>query len=113
MPIDYRLYHPNFKRRAKLCIERAGYQCQHCSRKQGEAYVSKSGRDKKINLQAHHPNRDPMNGRAILVALCEQCHLEADKWYRAGKTRNTIYRKQREEAIKNGQLELPFNQRRG
>ncbi len=112
MPIDYKQYHPNFRKRAKRCIERAGYQCQHCLRKQGEEYVSKSGQKQQVALQAHHPNRDPMNGRAVLVALCVQCHLEEDKWYRAKKATSTKYRKKREAEISSGQLELPFYQKK-
>lgn len=111
MPIDRKQYHPNFSNRSKLCINRAGYTCQQCGRKQGEEFTAKSGRDEKVTLQAHHPNHDPMNGRAVLICLCEQCHLEIDKWYRGNRARQTFYRKKHEAQITAGQLELPMKKR--
>lgn len=112
MPIDRSQYHPNFARRSQICLRRAKYTCQQCGRKRGEEFTAKSGRTEKGTIQAHHPNHDPMNSRAVLVALCEQCHLEADREYRAQRQHRTIRRKQRQALISAGQLELPLKFRK-
>jgi hypothetical protein len=109
MPINLKDYHPNFPRRSKLCIKRAKYICQHCWARKGEEFIAKSGRTEKVALQAHHPNHDPWNGRAVLIALCEQCHIEADKWYRGTKVHQAAQRKRRETAINAGQLGLTLS----
>jgi 5-methylcytosine-specific restriction endonuclease McrA len=108
MPIDRKLYHPNFPKRSKLCIKRARYTCQHCWARKGEEFIAKSGRTEKVTIQAHHPNRDPWNGRAVLIALCEQCHIDTDKWYRGTKVHLAAQRKRRQALISAGQLELPL-----
>lgn len=85
MPIDYKQYHPNFRKRSRLCLKKARYTCQYCWARRGEEYLAKSGRIAKKVIQAHHLNHDPMNGHATLIALCEQCHIKIDAPYRAKK----------------------------
>jgi len=93
-------YHPNFFKRRKTCLKRAGYACQHCGKKQGDAYITNKGRESKIVLQAHHVNGDRTNPRAALVALCKSCHMIAD----APLHRRTRHRKERDTQIAVGQL---------
>jgi hypothetical protein len=119
-------YHPNFFVRRKTCLKRANYTCQHCGRKQGDPcnevgqdrnhaylmdlwgmkqdYPRASNKDSKIVLQAHHPNNDRTNPRAVLVALCKSCHMIADGPEHDTKARRTYYRKEREAQIATGQL---------
>lgn len=101
-------YHPNFFKRRATCLKKAKYTCQNCNKKQGDLHISETGNVSKIILQAHHPNNDRTNSRAILVALCKTCHLKED----GAVHKITRKRKKREDEIKNGQLELPFKMRK-
>jgi len=100
------LYHPNFHKRARYCIKRAGYTCQHCSKKRGEEYIASTGRAHKVVIQAAHVNHDPWNGRAVLMPLCKQCHLKYDALMHGKKARSTHYRKKSDSERAVGQLDL-------
>jgi 5-methylcytosine-specific restriction endonuclease McrA len=88
------LYHPNFFHRRLQCIEIFKGICQHCGKKQGDEYITQSGRKAKVILQAAHVDHDPWNKDARLIALCKSCHLKYDApmhGEKAGKTRAREY----------------------
>lgn len=99
-------YHPNFFKRGPRCIEKAKYTCQHCGKKRGEQCIAKSGRLSKVVIQAAHANHDPENGRAVLIALCKQCHMRYDGLMHGTKAKRTHYRKITEGQIEAGQMLL-------
>jgi 5-methylcytosine-specific restriction endonuclease McrA len=101
-------YHRSFFKRRIVCIKKADYTCQHCGKKRGDPCVSKRGRESKVVIQAHHPNNDRLNPKAVLIALCKQCHMKADAFTHGVKGAQTKKRKQRESEISAGQLELPL-----
>ena len=104
MPINKKLYHPNFKKQGPSCIKRAKYACQECGIKQGTERMSKKGNIFKEQIQAHHVNYDPGSARPKLIALCTRCHLKADKEYHGKNIRRTHYRKEYEAQIQIGQM---------
>lgn len=104
MPIDKKLYHPNFKQRGPACIKRAGHACQECGIRQGTERISKRGNLFKEQIHAHHVHRDIWNPRAKLLALCTRCHLKADKEHHASNQRRTYYHKEYEAQIQIGQM---------
>jgi len=93
-------YHPNFFRRGPLCIKRARHTCQHCGKKRGGQYTAQTGHMDTVVIQAAHVNHNPWNGRAVLIALCKQCHMRYD----AESHTKTKRRKKREAQIEKGQL---------
>src|SRR6266849_4609754 len=97
-------YHPNFFRRRLICIRQARYTCQHCSKKRGEEYIAKTGRRQKVVIQAAHVSHDPWNGRAVLRALCKQCHMSYDH----AAHLQTYYRNMTKAMLNAGQLPLQW-----
>ena len=54
MPIDKKLYHPEFKKHSQACLEQANYLCQECGIRQGTERISKRGKAFKEQIHAHH-----------------------------------------------------------
>lgn len=104
MPVNKKLYHPNFKKRSAACVKRAGYACQECGIKKGTERMSRKGNPFKEQIHAHHVNHDPGNPRAKLIALCTKCHFKADSEHHAKNQRRTHYRKEYEAQIQIGQM---------
>jgi hypothetical protein len=104
MPIDKKLYHPNFKRQGPACVKRAKFTCQDCGVKRGTERIGRSGKPFKEQIHAHHVNYDTGNPRAKLRALCTRCHLKADSEHHAKNARRTYYHKEYEAQIQIGQM---------
>lgn len=59
-------YPPDWKERATAVKEAAGWKCEACENPHGPPpYV----------LTVDHIHHDPENEDAVLVALCQRCHL--------------------------------------
>lgn len=59
-------YPPNWKEIATAVKEAAGWKCEACQNPHGKSpYV----------LTVDHLNHDPENEDAVLMALCQRCHL--------------------------------------
>jgi hypothetical protein len=126
MPIDYRRYHPQWKKISRQIRDQAENKCEQC----GVANGAVGARDKfgrfhsesdiegmnasfgdeifdgeypkmvRIVLTvAHMADRDPMNiDPSNLQALCQRCHLNHDRPVNQAKMAETR-RRRREEAI--------------
>ncbi len=127
MPMDRSKYPPNWPEISRRVREAAGQTCEWCGVPNGEvgardqfgrwhreadmeAMNSSEGfalwpdgwpKTVKIVLTVHHPNHDKDNPDAELVALCQRCHLNADRQYHVAKARETRRRKR-------GQTEMPL-----
>ncbi len=78
--MQHDLYPPDWKQRAKACLERANYRCEHCRIPHGTLRVGKYHRNLYfVHLHAAHINHDPDNPQAELQALCPSCHLKHDR----------------------------------
>lgn len=78
MPIDYKLYHPNWKAISRrIRFERAQNKCEWC---QAENYQPHPVTGSKVILTVAHidHNRDN-NADENLAALCQRCHLNHDR----------------------------------
>ena len=73
MPIDKANYPPDWKNMAEKCKAAAGWKCEWCG--MGHMADGTMG----SCLTVHHPDKDPWNPDARLVALCARCHLRADQ----------------------------------
>lgn len=129
MPIDYADYPENWPELRAAVLERAGHRCEAC----GVANYAVGARDLqgrwhhqleidtmnstegdmlfgeypniiRIVLTVHHTCRDKAcDDLAHLQALCQRCHLNADREHHQRKATETRRRKQLEQ---NGQREL-------
>jgi len=70
VPIDLGKYPEDWKTRAKAVKEAAGWRCEECGIGHMEDGTMGSC------LTVHHPDRDPANDDARLVALCARCHFK-------------------------------------
>lgn len=73
MPIDRAKYPTGWDLVARAAKEAAGWKCEQCG--MGHMADGTMG----SCLTVHHPDRDPGNDQARLVALCARCHLEAER----------------------------------
>lgn len=74
------LYPPDWKSRARACLERAHYRCEVCRISHGTLRISKREHNLYfVHLHAAHVNHDPHNPQAELRALCPSCHLKHDR----------------------------------
>jgi len=74
------LYPDNYRERARECLARAGYRCEHCGVRQGTWRIGKRSHEfYSVYLHAAHINHDPHNPQAELRALCPACHLRHDR----------------------------------
>lgn len=80
--MQHSLYPPDWKQRARACLERAGYRCEVCGvRHRTLAFKRVQGRLQPYirYLHACHINHDPHNPHAQLKALCPSCHMKHDR----------------------------------
>lgn len=98
---------------------RAKGRCEKCGAIEGVPYV---GRRSIVHLSVHHIGIPRPDGRLgspkdkgdcrpeNLIALCQRCHLNADRQLHAANRKANHERKLRERAAARGfvQLELPF-----
>ena len=79
MPINYKEYHPKWSLISRLIrFKRAKNVCEWCG---AENYKSNPRTGSKVILTVAHVDRDKNNNRfSNLAALCQQCHLNHDKW---------------------------------
>lgn len=72
MPIDYKKYHPKWKKISIFIRKyRAKNKCEECNVK-NYSYRGKT----KIILTVHHKDLDVNNNSYLnLIALCQKCHL--------------------------------------
>ena len=96
MPMDYRLYPPNWREIAAARKQAAGYRCQRCGARHGEETVNRHGQVTRVQVGVAHLDHDPWNARARLRVLCRSCHLRYDARQRR--------RKRRRMAVARGQL---------
>lgn len=76
MPINYKEYHPEWKKISKSIIEKAKNMCDLCNAENGEPHW-KTG--SKVVLTVHHIDGNKQNNSKInLIALCQRCHLRLD-----------------------------------
>lgn len=130
MPVDYRKYPRNWSEISKRIREdRAGNVCEECGVPNG-AYVTRakgdrnqwtqveSGKGTRIVLTVHHIGVDHADGTPgdprdkmdirdeNLIALCQACHLAADRDHHIAEARKTRARKRHEQITRAGQGRL-------
>lgn len=69
MPMIASKYPPNWKLTAAQVKAAAGWKCEKC----GIGHMADGTMGSCLTV--HHPDRDPENDDAKLVALCARCHL--------------------------------------
>lgn len=82
MPVDYGQYHPKWKLISHLIrFRRAGGRCERCGVAHGSVIgTTPSGKERKVSLATHHKDGNRANNRFWnLEALCQKCHIVADK----------------------------------
>ncbi len=93
------------------CKMRAGWRCEHCGVHHGAQRIGVvHGTLYTVYLAACHVNHDPENPDAVLISLCQSCHLRHDG-VQHGRTRKRK-RKQAERARQRaaGQIDFPWIQ---
>lgn len=118
MPMDKSRYPADWDQISLQRRQQAGWCCEWCGAENGKPHPV-SG--KRVVLTVHHcgvdkpdgspgDREDKMDNRPEnLAALCQPCHLMADRDLNAKKAAATKYRKQRELAHEAGQRGL-FNE---
>lgn len=72
-------YPANWDKMALECKERAQWQCQHCGAMRDEKRIGVvSGKEYTVVIAACHENHDPENPEAVLISLCQACHMRLD-----------------------------------
>ena len=78
MPINYKDYHPKWKKISKFIREsRAKNKCEWCEAENGKPHPVTGS---KVVLTVAHIDQDKDNNRFLnLAALCQRCHLNHDR----------------------------------
>ena len=78
MPIDYKTYHPNWKKISYFLRKyRAKNKCESCGAKNGKPHHETG---KRVVLTVAHLDRDIKNNSFFnLRVLCRRCHLNYDR----------------------------------
>ncbi len=92
-------YPPNWKAMALECKRRANFCCEWCGIAQGTERMSAKGKPYKVVLTVHHPHGDTLNPDALIIALCQICHLRDDAPMHAQHAAITRKRKQEEQVV--------------
>ena len=80
-------YPPDWKEIAKRVKDEAGWRCEACDNPHGPSpYI----------LTVDHLNHDPENRAAVLMALCQRCHLRRQGMRPRPETREEAIRRLRE-----------------
>lgn len=103
-------YPANWNELSRACKEQSGWICQQCGIRHGERRIGIThGNEYKVFLAACHVNHDPENPDAVLVALCQACHLKMD-----GVQHVRTKRRKRTDAQRDaGQLGIPWDENVG
>lgn len=99
MPMDPRLYPPDWPEIAERLKQAADYTCQTCGAQRGQQVANRHGQLVPVQIGVAHLDHDPWNKHARLQVLCRTCHIRYD----AAQAR----RKRVMMAIARGQLVLP------
>jgi len=73
MPVDKSRYPDDWPARARAVKDAAGWVCESC----GAGHLSDGTMG--TCLTVHHPDHDPENPDARMVALCARCHLAEER----------------------------------
>lgn len=77
MPVDRRLYPPDWKDIAHSAKIRAGWKCELCGAEHGKPNPRTGS---KVVLTVHHLDFDPSCADPNdLIVVCQRCHLRLDK----------------------------------
>ncbi|HYU74536.1 MAG TPA: hypothetical protein VEL31_17840 [Ktedonobacteraceae bacterium] len=68
-------YPRNWRKLARACKERAGWQCKECKVLHGTLRLSWAGRPYPVYMVAAHKNHDPFNPSPDLECVCPSCHF--------------------------------------
>jgi hypothetical protein len=103
-------YPANWDEMSLACKNRAAWHCEHCGVEHKAICISiVHGTEYVTAIAACHPNNDPENPQAELLALCLACHMRLDAMQHA----RTRMRKRRDatraEQRAAGQLELAIS----
>jgi len=103
-------YPQNWNTLAQECKERANWSCQHCGARHGETRIGQTyGNEYTVFLAACHLNHDPENPHALLIALCQACHLRLDGIQHGRSRKRNLRRAQRAQQRNAGQLDFPWD----
>lgn len=98
------LYPKNWREIALRVKEEAGWRCEWCGARHGEPHPVTGS---KVVLTVHHIDGDARNNaRSNLVALCQKCHLEADREMHILHARETRILRKIKVLREHGQMEL-------
>jgi hypothetical protein len=67
-------YPRNWRKLARACKERAGWQCKECFVQHGTLRISWAGRPYPVYMVAAHKLHDPFNPSPDLVCVCPRGH---------------------------------------
>ena len=100
-------YPANWEELALECKRRAGWRCEYCGVRHGEKRIGRiHGTEYTVVLAACHVHHDPENPDAVLIGLCQACHLRHDG-VQHGRTRKRNQRQaERARQRSAGQLDL-------
>lgn len=104
-------YPANWDEVALACKERAAWQCQgkECGAKHGETRIGKkSGKEYMVVIAACHVNHDPENPDAVLISLCQACHMKMDGFQHARTRMRKHWQMIEIEQRGAGQLKMPL-----
>jgi len=79
MPIDKSKYPDDWDEIASEYKESVGWKCEKCGASHKDDGTMGSC------LTVHHPDHDPGNEHAVLVALCARCHLKEERFHKFDK----------------------------
>jgi 5-methylcytosine-specific restriction endonuclease McrA len=86
MPINYKEYHPEWKKISKAVITKANGLCELCYAVNGRPHWKT---ESKVVLTVHHIDGNKNNNSKFnLIALCQRCHLRLDLAKHINKRRN-------------------------
>lgn len=95
-------YPAHWEELALAAKARTHWKCQRCGVAHGQMAVNQHGSLYVVRLAACHRDGDTWNPDAVLLALCQACHLRLD----AMQHWRTRRRNERERQVHAGQMEL-------
>lgn len=100
-------YPENWRELALDCKERANWRCQKCGVQHGEERIGIiHGTKYTVFLAACHPDHNPENPDAVLIACCQVCHLRMDGIQHGRTRKRRRWQSIRSEQKMAGQLDL-------
>lgn len=95
-------YPANWGELATAAKARAGFACERCGARHGSLAVNRHNALYRVVVAAAHVHHDVWNPEAVLICLCQSCHLKMDG-FQHWKTRR---QNERVRHIAAGQMEL-------